>query len=376
MSSASTFSSNFYGTPNDALLKHGGIPRKFHMTTDASNTFWREEVAASLTLTTGSTISVAGSTNSTQRVEFTTGSTANVEFTTVSKARVETTTDWPVTPGAGTTFNVGGNTTVSPAAGATFNIAGNATVSPAAGSTFNVAGATTAIISTASRIQAEIDALTTASRLRIESTGNLPIAGNTTAIVSTASRIQAEVDALTTASRLRIESTAPLAVSGETTALVTTASKIQVETTGAQPITGSATVSPAAGTTFQTRSLGTPQGEFTFETGTTALSTFVSKVSSVAGTTELVSSGAGRVRVLSYAIQQGDPSTVPQLVQFLSSGNALTGAPEWLLGQREGVVEPAVPGGYLFQTSTGEALQITLSTNVKTMVRATFLRTS
>lgn len=355
MSSASTFSSAFYGTPNDAQLKHGGLPRKFHMTTDASNTFWREEVAASLTLTTGTTISVAGSTNSTQRVEFTTGSTANVEFSTVSKARVETTADWPVTPGAGTTFNVGGQTTVSPAAGTTFNVGGNTTVSPAAGTTFNVAGATTAIISTASRIQAEIDALTTASRLRIEST-------------------------------------APLAVSGETTALITTASKIQVETTAPQAITGSATVSPAAGTTFniaggttvtpaanttfQTRPVATPQGEYTFPTGTTALSTFVSKVSSVAGTTELVSSGVGRVRVLSYAIQQGDASTVPQLVQFLSSGNALTGAPEWFLGQREGVVEPAVPGGYLFQTSTGEALQITFSTNVKTMVRATFLRTT
>lgn len=318
MSSASTFSSNFYGTPNDAQLKHGGLPRKFHMTTDAFNTFWREEVAASLTLTTGSTISVAGSTNSTQRVEFTTGSTANVEFTTVSKARVETTADWPVTPGAGTTFNVGGNTTVSPAAGTTFNIAGNATVSPAAGSTFNVAGNTTALITTASKIQVE----TTAAQLITGSATVSPAAGTTFNIA------------------------------------------------------GGTTVTPAAGTTFQTRPIATPQGEFTFETGTTALSTFVSKVSSVAGTTVLVSSGAGRVRVLSYAIQQGDPSTVPQLVQFLSSGNALTGAPEWLLGQREGVVEPAVPGGYLFQTSTGEALQITLSTNVKTMVRATFLRTT
>lgn len=329
MSSASTFSSNFYGTPNDAVLKHGGLPRKFHMTTDASNTFWREEVAAAFS--TATTLNIAGSTNSTQRVE----------FTTASKARVETTADWPVTPGAGTTFNVGGNTTVSPAAGSTFNVAGN----------------TTALITTASKIQVE----TTAPQAITGSATVSPAAGTT------------------------------FNVGGNTTALITTASKIQVETTAAQLITGSATVSPAAGTTFniaggttvtpaagttfQTRPVATPQGEFTFETGATALSTFVSKVSSVAGTTELVSSGAGRVRVLAYAIQQQD-STVPQLVQFLSSGNALTGAPEWLLGQREGVVEPAVPGGYLFQTSTGEALQITFSTNVKTMVRATVIRTT
>lgn len=363
MSSASTFSSNFYGTPNDAVLKHGGLPRKFHMTTDASNTFWREEVAAAFS--TATTLNIAGSTNSTQRVE----------FTTASKARVETTADWPVTPGAGTTFNIGGNTTVSPAAGSTFNVAGNttalittaskiqvettapqaitgsATVSPAAGTTFNVAGNTTAIISTASRIQAEVDALTTASRLRIETTGILPIAGIVTGETTVFPGAGTTFN-----------------VGGQTTVSPAAGTTFN--------IAGGTTVTPAAGTTFQTRSLGTPQGEFTFPTGTTALSTFVSKVSSVAGTTELVSSGAGRVRVLSYAIQQGDPSTVPQLVQFLSSGNALTGAPEWLLGQREGVVEPAIPGGYLFQTSTGEALQITLSTNVKTMVRATFLRTT
>lgn len=136
-------------------------------------------------------------------------------------------------------------------------------------------------------------------------------------------------------------------------------------------------VAPAAGSTFTVRSVATPNGEFTLETGTTAHSTFASKVSSVAGTTSLISSGTGRVRVLSIGLQQTDTaSTVSQLVQFLSSATAITGAPEWLLSQREGVIQAAPTGAYLFQTSTGEALQMTLSTNVKTMVHVTAVRTT
>lgn len=90
-----------------------------------------------------------------------------------------------------------------------------------------------------------------------------------------------------------------------------------------------------------------------------------------------MTSGAGRVRVLAYSMQQTDTgSTVPQLVQFLSSNTTIAGAPEFLLGQREGSIHSAPAGAYLFQTNAGEALNVALSTTVKTMVHAVILRTT
>lgn len=218
------------------------------------------------------------------------------------------------------------------------------------------------------------------------------VAGNTTAVITTASKIV--IDALTSASKVRIESDGsflPVLVSTvqfKTADFNTSAGTIETRVAvglmvptlaGAEVLgtTAGIPVTPGTGTTFQTRPMAQPLGEFTLETGTTAHSTFAGKVSSVAGTTSLITSGTGRVRVLSLAIQQSDTaSTVSQLVQFLSGTTVIPGAPEWLLSQREGVVQVAPTGGYLFQTDTGGALQISLSTNVKVMVHVTAIRTT
>lgn len=254
----------------------------------------------------------------------------------------------------------GGQTTV------TFTTASRSQVKPAPGSIFGVQFTTGSItrveaLTTLSRVQVEGQTsalITTASRIQIE--------GNTTAVISSASKVQTEPGA-----------GAVFPISGNTTALITTASKIRTESTGTVTVAGNTTVSPAAGTTFLVRPVATPVGEMTLETGTTVISTFANRVSSLAGTTALVTSGAGRVRVLSFSMQQSDTgSTVPQLVQFLSSNTTINGAPEYLLGQREGAIQVAPTGAYLFQTATGEALNLSLSTNVKTMTHVVAVRTT
>lgn len=288
----STVQGDFYGTPTQA--DQASIPRKYVRTTDASTSYWREEVQTVSTAAAGGSTAVTAAQG--------TGSSVSPWFvaplTTDSMIRVQD-------------------------------------------------------LTTASIVRTQD--LTTDSKVRIESTGAIgvsqgaPSSANPWFIQNDSSR-GLFLSTLTTI-----------------TAFITTNSITRVE--------------PQAGTTWDvvgTVNLGaTPNGAFTLESGTTAHSTYAGKVSSVAGTTSLISSGTGRVRVLSVSLQQTDTaSTGSQLVQFLSGTTVIPGAPEWLLSQREGVVQPAPMGAYLFQTSTGEALQISLSTNVKTMVHVTAVRTS
>lgn len=177
----------------------------------------------------------------------------------------------------------------------------------------------------------------------------------------------------TTGSAVRVEpiAGAVFPISGNTTAVVsplTTASKIQVEP-GAGAVFG-----VSGNTTVFVPTL--PIGVWHLPTGTTVTPGFAVAESSGAGTTALVTSGAGRIQVTHYSISHIDTaSTAMVRVGFLSSANAFA-APRVLALQGGGANLAAPAGGVLFQTNVGEALNIDLSTNVLVNVQVGFVRTT
>lgn len=276
----------------------------------------------------------------TTRAGTTVGSTAYWREEVLSGGGAGGSSHSTVFPGAGTTFNVGQG---SPSSANPWFVQNDS----AHGLFLSSLSTVSALLTTASRVQVEGQTsalVSTASTLSVIPGATFPVSVTTastiSALLTTASKTRAEIDALTTASVSR--------------------------------------VAPQGGAEFTVKSRYTPNRKFTNELGTTYHSTFAGKVSSVAGTTVLMTSAAGAVvRVLSVFAQQTDTaSTAPQRIQFLTSATTIAGAPELLFGQREGVALTAPTGAYLFQTSTGEALQINLSTNVQTVVHVTAVRTT
>lgn len=120
-----------------------------------------------------------------------------------------------------------------------------------------ISGNSTALISTASRVRIEstaalsVDNISTASRIRIESTASLTVGG-----ITTASKIQTEETAV-----VQVEDNGgSLTIDGNSTAIISTASKIRVESTAAMPVsftTGSKGIAELS-TTGMGGSTGTP----------------------------------------------------------------------------------------------------------------------